>query len=386
MPGPSAKPITALHLASLHGTLHRLRPESIFPSQARTWIEVDLAAVTANARTIAARAPGARLLPMIKADAYGLGAVHVARSLAAAVAPWGFGVATAREGAELRDAGIDQPVVVFSPVMAELEELAARALTPALGSLEQVRAWFALTGQERPFHVQVDTGMSRVGFPWEAFAAAQSAFSVAPGFEGVFTHFHSADANAASVMEQLERFKAALATLPARPPLVHAANSAGALNHGDVAAFDLVRPGIFLYGGAIGAHRPQPVVSWRARIVEVNRRKAGATVGYGATYTLNGPAALVTLAAGYADGVRRSLSSRGEALIGGQRCAIAGRVSMDLTVVAAANLAPAAGEVATLVGKDGGDGITVDEMAMRAGTISYEILTGIGRRVPRVYV
>lgn len=363
-----------------------MRPESNFPSQARTWIEVDLAAVAANARTIAARASGARLLPMIKADAYGLGAVELARSLAAAVAPWGFGVATAREGAELRAAGIELPVVVFSPALTELEEVASWGLTPVLGSLEQVRAWFAAAGQERPFHVQVDTGMARAGFPWDGFAAAQSAFSAAPGFEGVCTHFHSADTNAASVAEQLERFAAALAALPARPRLVHAANSAAVLNHGDTAVFDLVRPGIFLYGGAIGAHRPRPVVTWRARVVEVNRRRAGATVGYGATYTLSGPAALVTLAAGYADGVRRSLSSRGEALIGGQRCAIAGRVSMDLTVVVAANLAPAAGAVATLLGADGEDAITVDEMAMRAGTISYEILTGIGRRVPRVYV
>lgn len=353
--------------------------------QARTWIEVDLAALAANARTIAARAPGARLLPMIKADAYGLGAIAVARALDP-LEPWGFGVATADEGGELRAAGVHRPIVVFSPSLGELGAVAAAGLTPALGSLEQVRAWFALAGQERPFHVQVDTGMCRAGVWWEAFGATQSSFSGAAGFEGVFTHFHSADTSAASVLEQVERFRAALATLPARPRLVHAANSAAVLRHADVAAFDLVRPGIFLYGGAAGAEPPRRVVSWRARMVEVNRRRAGATVSYGATFALSAPTALATLAVGYADGLRRALSSKGEALIGGRRYAIVGRVTMDLTMVADATVAPAVGDVATLIGSDGNEEITVDEVALRAGTISYEIFTGIGRRVPRVYV
>jgi len=324
-------------------------------------------------------------MPMVKADGYGLGAVEVARALEA-VQPWGYGVASTAEGQELRQAGITKPVLVLSPLIEELGEAAALSLTPALSNLEQVRAWFGVAGTERPFHVQIDTGMCRAGFWWEAFAAAQSAFSTAPGFEGAFTHFHSAESDPDSVVEQTERFRAAVAALPRRPRILHAANSAAALRYGDATGFDLVRPGIFLYGGAVGPDQPAPVVRWRARILEVNRRKAGVSVSYGATWRATGPVALATLAAGYADGLRRSLSSKGHALIGGRRFGIVGKVTMDMTVVSAREVTAAVDDIATLIGRDGDEEITVDEMALRAGTISYEILTGVGARVRKVYV
>jgi len=351
------------------------------PLSDRTWVDVNLEAVRANARTVASRAASARLLPMVKADAYGLGAIPVVRALEP-LDPWGYGVATAEEGRELREAGITRRIVVFQPTRPMLEPCARWGLTPTLGEPAAIAAWCALGTQ--PFHVDVDTGMNRSGLWWEAFGAQAAAFRDAPGFEGVLTHFHSADRDDASVAEQWRRFEAALATLPRRPELVHAANSAAALGHPEVAG-DLVRPGIFLYGGAAGtAVRPEPVVTWRARICRIAQRERGATVSYGATYRATGPTCITTIAAGYADGVRRALSNRGAVLIEGRRAPIAGTVTMDFTM-AAPDAEPAPGALATLIGTDGGATITLDEMAATADTISYEILTGLGRRVARRY-
>jgi alanine racemase len=346
----------------------------------RTWVEVDLAAVVANAVAVRARAPGARLLPMVKADAYGLGAVAVARALEP-LDPWGFGVATADEGRQLRTAGVVRPVLVLQPTDRMLEDCAALGLTPAFGNAVEVRRWIGMTAL--PFHVGVDTGMNRGGIPWQAFAAEAPSFAQAPGFEGLLTHFHSAERDAGSVREQWGRFQAALAALPRRPALVHAANSAAALDHPEVAA-DLVRPGIYLYGGAVAAHRPRPVVTWRSRVVRAVRVAPGETVGYGATWRAERPTWILTLAAGYADGYRRVLSGRGEVLVGGRRCPVVGSVTMDFTMVAA-EAPPPDGAVATLIGTDGAETVTLDDVASRAGTISYEILTGLGPRVERVY-
>jgi alanine racemase len=361
-----------------------LRPHGNFRDTGRTWIEVDLTALAANARTIAARAGTARLLPMIKADAYGLGAVPVARALEP-LDPWGYGVVTAEEGQELRSAGITRPIVVFSPVTAELAQIAAAGLTPVLGSVEQVRAWLGLVGSARAFHVQFDTGMCRSGIWWEAAGSVQAEFAAAPGFEGACTHFHSADSDPASVRRQLERFAAVLAALPRRPALVHVANSNAALRLGREVAFDAIRPGIFLYGGGAAGERPRPVVSWLARLVEVNRRPAGETVSYGATWSLAQPTVLATVSVGYADGLPRALGNSGAMLLGGRRRPIAGRVTMDLAMLDMGNDVPDLAAVATLIGRDGAEEITVDEVAEQLGTISYEILTGLGRRVRRVY-
>ncbi len=348
----------------------------------RTWIDVRLSALVANARTVAARNPRARLLPMVKADAYGLGAVPVARALEA-LDPWGFGVATVDEGRALRAAGLRRPVLVQAPTTESLPEAAAERLTPALASVGQVERWLQVA-PGMPFHVEVDTGMARTGIHWREFAEASSRFAAEPAFEGVCTHFHSADEPGASVVEPRERFRAALGALPRRPALVHAASSAAALAAPDEAD-DLVRPGIFLYGGAVPGYQPEPVVQWRARVIGTRWRDAGWTVGYGATYRLAARSCLATIAAGYADGVRRSLSNRGAALLGGRRLPFAGRVSMDSTVLDAAAQEPPAGAVATLLGTDGEETLTLDEVAAAAGTISYEILTGLSARVARVY-
>lgn len=346
----------------------------------RTWVEIDLEAVRSNARTIAARAGGARLLPMVKANAYGLGAVPIARALEP-LEPWGYGVASSDEGHALRESGIMRPVLVVQPTMPMLGFCARWGLTPVLGSVAEVQTWLGLG--TLPFHVGVDTGMNRGGIWWESFAADSVVFRDEPGFEGVATHFHSADRDPASVQEQWGRFESALALLPRRPPMVHAANSAAVLSHPAVAA-DLVRPGIFLYGGRAGRHEPQPVVTWRARVCRVAQRAPGATVSYGAAFRATAATAITTIAAGYADGVRRSVSGRGEVLVEGRRHHIAGAVTMDF-IMTTSDLPPAGDAIATLIGTDGAETISLDDFADAAGTISYEILTGLGPRVERIY-
>ncbi len=329
------------------------------PNPARAWADVNLAALRENARTIP-RTAGSRLLPMVKADGYGLGAVAVARALEP-LDPWGFGVATLGEAIELRDAGVERPVVVFTPAPADATtDFARQGIQAAIGDLGALRAWVAAG---LPFHLEIDTGMSRAGLRWDAaaeLAAAAELLGRAPSWVGAFTHFHSADTDRAATKRQWERFTGALAAFPRRPELVHGANSAAALE-GRVAA-------------------AAPVVALRAPVVAVRRIAAGDSVSYGATWTAPEACVIATLGAGYADGVPRALSGRGEVELGGARVPIVGRVTMDMTMV----VAPASvrlGDVATFYGGL----IGLEEQAARAGTIGYELLTSIGRRVPRHY-
>lgn len=343
----------------------------------RAWAEVDLAAVVSNARTVS-RIAGARLLPMVKANAYGLGAVPVARALEA-VDPWGFGVATPEEGAELRRAGTARPIVVFSPLAPATVEACLRDdLRPVIGDLDGLAAWRA--AGDRPFHVEVDTGMARAGFRWDEVPAWRDAVTAAgPACEGIFTHFHSADEDPASAAGQWTRFRDVLALLACRPSLVHAANSAAALRGPDFAG-DLVRPGIYLYGGAAGGHVPATAVRLEARVVALRRVPAGESVCYGATWVAPVETQVATLGIGYADGVHRSLSGTGLVELAGRRVRMVGRVTMDFTMVAVE--APVAlGDVATVFGGL----VSLDEQAALAGTISYELLTALGPRIPRRY-
>jgi alanine racemase len=351
---------------------------SVLPD--RTWAEINLEAVRANARMIVAKARGARLLPMVKANAYGLGAVAIAKGLEP-LDPWGFGVATAAEGIQLRTSGIIRPILVVQPTIDMLAACADHGLVPVLGGEEEIRKWLAFGSL--PFHVGIDTGMNRGGIWWEAFGGFASLLSGAPGFEGVATHFHSAERDPASVRTQWQSFEAAIGTLPARPAMVHAANSAAALEHPETAG-DLVRPGIFLYGGRVAGHEPAPVLTWRARVCRVARREAGTTVSYGATFRTAFPTWVTTIAAGYADGYRRALSASGCILVAGRKLPVAGVVTMDFTMVVSAD-EPPEHAIATLIGTDGLETISLDDVAQSAGTISYEILTGLGPRVERIY-
>jgi alanine racemase len=346
----------------------------------RAWVDVDLDAGVANARRIA-EVSGARLLPMVKANGYGLGAVPVVRALEP-LDPWGFGVATVEEGAELRSAGVGRPVVVFTPVIAPwIEAMIRHDLRPVIGDIAALDRWLA-AAPGRPFHIGIDSGMARAGIAHDdhaTLAAARERLAGVAAYEGLASHFHSADTDAASMEVQDRRFHAAAAALGPRPPLVHMANSAAALQGRRFAA-DLVRPGIYLYGGCAGVEAPRPVAALRAVTVAVRRIAPGASVSYGATWHATGPTRLATVAIGYADGVPRSLSNRGVVELGGARVPIRGRVTMDMILVEAPD-AVQIGDVATIFGGL----VTLDEQAELAGTISYELLTSLGRRVRRRY-
>jgi len=355
----------------------------------RAWVEVNLAAVVENAHTVA-RIAGVRLLPIVKANAYGTGAVAVSNALEA-VDPWGYGVATTDEGAELRAAGIARPILVFMPAHSDLfGAYDAARLTPALGDAESIAAWLDSSrraGERGPFHVEIDTGMGRTGVRWDDVDSLAGLLDT-PLLEGCFTQFHSSDRRDGSAEQQLERFLAALGQLPRRPPLVHVANSAAALRDPKF-AFDAVRPGVYLYGGSPGQGLPEgrPVVSVRARVVSVRRVRTGDSVSYNAAWTAPRDTTIATIGIGYADGLSRRLGTDGRAmvLVAGRRCPIVGLVTMDLTMVETGAAGVCVGDTATLVGAADGDRITLEEFAGWSGQLQREFLTGLGARLPRIY-
>jgi alanine racemase len=366
----------------------------------RAWIEVQASAVRRNLRRVReAVGERAALIPMVKADGYGLGLERVVSALEP-TEPWGYGVATVEEGRRIRELDIARPVLVCSPLPpGSYQEAVAARLTTCLSdylALRLLEDAAAAVGQRADFHVEVDTGMGRAGFDWRAASEWGPVLAARHGhhlrWAGCFTHFHSADASdASSVRVQWERFLGALGTAPHPEEefLVHAANSAAALRAGKEISFPGARPGILLYGGSAGEGLPppDPVASLRARVVHTREAAPGSTLGYGATYASTEWERWATLGIGYGDGLPRALGNRGHALLKGQRVPIVGRVSMDLTVVNISGLEGVeVGDVATLVGEDGDQRITVDEVAELAGTISYEILTGFTGRLPRVWM
>lgn len=368
---------------------------------ARAWVELDLDAVRANYDVIRrAAGPGTAIIPMVKADGYGLGLEAVVRALEP-LGPWGFGVATAVEGEAVRRRGVDRPILVVTPLVAGTVDLAARwRLTPAISSVDALDAWVAAAhrvgGDPLDFHVEVDTGMGRSGFDWretgEWGAALLGRMTPAVRWTGCFTHFHSADSSdERPSVTQWERFRQTLVQLPvdAENLLVHAANSGATLRWPGFAA-DAVRPGIFLYGGhpapgVAGVPAPRPVVGVRARLALVREKPAGSSVGYASTYVAPSRERWGTVSIGYGDGLPRMLGNRGSALVRGHRVPIIGRVSMDLITVSLREVPTAlVGDVVTLMGQDGDERITVDEVAAWARTIGYEIYTGLGKRLPRL--
>ena len=347
----------------------------------RAWVDVDLSALTANAKTVTA-VSGGRLLPMVKANGYGLGAIPVSQALEA-LAPWGYGVATLDEGAELRRAGITRPILLCTPLLADwIDRCLELDLRPSIGDLSALERWTTRT--RRPFHIEIDTGMARSGFRYDDPAlrdAVGQSLAKAEGWEGAFTHFHSPETDRVATELQWARFQEVLAALPRRPALLHAANSAAALN-GTRYTADLVRPGIFLYGGAAGGPAPAPVVAFRARVVGVRRIREGDTVSYGASWRADAPVRIATIAAGYADGFPRA-AGRGRAVeLCGRVVPVVGRVAMDMIMVAIdEDHRVELGDLATLWG----GAVSLDQQAEWAGTIAYELLTAIAPRVPRCY-
>jgi len=364
------------------------------------WAEIDLDAIRANVRTLAGVASPAALMTVVKADGYGHGAVPAARAALDAGAQW-LGVALVEEGAELRAAGIDARVLVLSeppPAAPAVVALGLRPVAYTRPGIDALAKAVADSGAEPlPVHLKVDTGMHRVGCTAADACALAETITARDELrlEGVLTHFAVADEpDDPYTSEQLDRFEAALDDLRGAGvefDMVHAANSAALLTFTDRARFDLVRCGIAAYGvppapSLAGRVPLRPAMALKARVSHVKRLPAGARVSYGLRYTTPAEGTVATVPIGYADGVPRALSASGGAvLVGGRRHPIAGTVTMDQLMVDMGDTPVAVGDEVVLLGRDGDAEITADEWADRLGTIAYEIVCGIGRRVPRSY-
>jgi alanine racemase len=347
----------------------------------RAWMEVDLGALVRNASALADRA-GAPLIPMVKADAYGLGAKEVTRALEQ-LSPFAYGVATVDEGIELRTAGISRPIVIFTPLLEEdLEPAHQAGLIPTLGWPAEIEAWEKYGS---PYYLSIDTGMARAGIPWREVGQLRETVKRFPP-AGVFTHFHSPGLDDGSMDVQLARFEKALATLPVRPPVIHTDSSAAIVRHG-ATKLHAIRPGIFMYGvGSDADLDPEPVVFVRSRIVEIRRVEAGDTVSYDATWTAPRASRIATVPVGYADGYPRGASNAGSALVRGSVARIAGRVTMDMTMLDVTDVPAETGDVVTMIG-DPAEGAPIDvaSVAIIAGISPYELLTGLRSRLLRQY-
>jgi alanine racemase len=391
------------------------KPRRAMPADAvrPTRAEVNLAALRHNLHIVKKHAGDAKVWAVLKADGYGHGAPAVARTLERAGAD-GFCVALLEEGVELREAGITAPILVMGGYYgAAYAELLARRLTPVVYDLGQVEGFAKLARAAEvdspvEVHLKVDTGMARLGVTMGELPAFAAALSKYPEVHigGLMTHLACADAATEDELtDQMVRFDDAtglLAKHGVRPRVRHAANSAALLR--GQAQLDAVRPGVALFGvaprliggpsaGALMVTGLWPVMRVRTEVIALRDVPAGAPVGYGATFHTTRPSRIATIPMGYADGLSRQLSNRGHVLIAGWRAPIVGAVSMDMSMIDVTDLAEEAkvtvrDEVVVLgpqEGKLGKDVITADEVADEVGTIAWEVLTAVSRRVPRFY-
>ena len=363
-----------------------------------TYVTIDLDVIDQNFAAVQEKA-GVPVMAVVKADAYGHGAVQIARLLENRCAF--FGVSSLSEALELRKAGIVTPILILGHTPTAAFELAvANDIRPSIFSLAGAQALSkeaCRQGKTAPFHFAVDTGMSRVGFQVEEAAADDCAEATKlPGIfaEGLFSHFATADcADLRKAQAQAERFDAFIAMLAARGvhiPLCHLDNSAGLMNFGK--HYDMVRSGIVTYGLYPSAEVDpgllpvKPAMTWRSRITHVKTLPAGREISYGGTYVTERPTVVATIPVGYADGYRRSLSGKFYVLIHGKKAPILGRICMDQMMVDVSDVPDVAiGNKVVLVGEDRGQRITMEEIAEAAGSFHYEFICGIGRRVPRYY-
>lgn len=364
-----------------------------------TYAEIDLARLTANYRSIQQATGAAKVMPVIKANAYGHGLVPIARHLESLGAPY-FGVALLEEGLELRRAGITTPILVLGGIVPEqIPHFLSNNLTVTAHSvekLEHIDRKAAEMGVRARVHLEIDTGMERVGVHWyNADTFFERAIQMQHcDIEGVFSHFANSDAaDLHSAREQYDRFMQALAafeSLGQRPRLRHLANSGGILQLPE-SHLDMVRAGILLYGvyPSRECRRTipvQPVLSLKSKIVYFKVVEPDAPISYGHTWRSDHRIRVVTVPIGYGDGYSRGLSNQGRVLIHGNRYPIVGRVCMDQLMVNIEWDEAYNGDTVTLVGEDGSEAISADDLARWLDTIPYEVLAGVNTRVPRIYV
>ena len=366
---------------------------------ANTYATIDLDAIRDNFRAVARKA-GAKVMAVVKADAYGHGAVPVARLLEPECAF--FGVSSVSEALELRRAGIQKSILVLGPASpAACGAMVAEDIRATVCSWEDAQALSqAAVAQNRParVHIAVDTGMSRIGFQvTEEAADICAGIAGLPGVEveGLFSHFATADAadltETNAQAERFARFDGMLKDRGVAIPLRHLDNSAGIMRFGS--HYEMVRAGIMLYG-----HYPteegerddlplRPAMQWYSRVSHVKTLEPGRAISYGGTFVTQRPTLAATVPVGYADGYRRSLSNRFYVLIRGKQAPILGRVCMDQIVVDVTDIPDAApGDQVVLIGKSGDAEITAEDLAEACGSFHYEQVCDLCRRVPRVYI
>lgn len=361
-----------------------------------SWIEVDLAAVRHNVAEIGRVVSPAAVCAVVKADAYGHGDVPVAEAALEAGAER-LAVALVAEGARLREAGIDAPVLLLSePTDGAAAEIVRWELTPTIYRAEFLTAMESAAPPHYSVHVKVDTGMHRVGAePDDAFGLVEAIAAGPLSLEGVWTHFPVAEEDGDFTVHQTVLFGEFLDRVRSAgidPGIVHAANTAGALGH-PAARFDMVRPGIGIYGlrpapgYAGGLVDLRPAMRVISHVAYVRRHPAGTRLSYGLVRPMPGEGTVVTVPIGYADGISRRLrQAGGEVLIGGHRHPFAGNVTMDQILVDVGDSAVDVGDEVVLLGRQGGEEIGADEWAERLDTINWEIVCGFGPRLPRRYV
>ncbi len=364
-------------------------------------VTIDLSALRHNFKKVKEWiGPSARILCVVKSDAYGHGMLPVAKVLESIGTDY-FGVFEAEEGLALREAGIRTSTLVLKGIDAdEIPAVVEYDLTPGvfdLGITEQLSDYALKHGKVVPIHIKVDTGMGRIGVPWEAAAAFIKMLLHMKGVipTGIFSHFSVADEPSHPFTDvQLERFQKVVAVahdLGIKNPEIHIANSGAILNQKGLDNH-LFRPGIILYGSPpslICPHKDdmEPVMSFRSKVIQVKRVSPGTSISYGRTYIAEAQRVIATIPVGYDDGYSRLLSNKGAVLIRGKRAPIVGTVCMNLTMVDVTDIEGASpGDEVVLLGKQGPGCITAEEIAEQIGTISYEVYCNIGKSNKRVYM
>ena len=368
----------------------------------RAWVEVSPTAIEANCRLLCRQlAPGCRLMAVVKADGYGHGAVTVATAALRGGAS-SLGVATLQEGLELRDAGIEAPVLILSalPNTEDLRHCLERRLMPTLSSLDEAHTAAAVAaggGTERfPVQLKLDTGMARLGGEWQEGAQLVQSIRALPQLDlvGFYSHLACADEPGDQFTHvQLQRFRSVIEALPdgGSDLCCHLANSAGTLQDPRF-HLDMVRVGLALYGQSpadhLGRHLAlQPALAVKARVSLIREVPSGSGVSYGHRFVTSRPSRLAVIAIGYADGVVRALSGRIDVLHRGRRLPQVGNITMDQIIVDATDVEDlTVGDSVTLLGLDGGDRISPQDWSTRCGSIPWEILCGFKHRLPRVEI
>lgn len=367
----------------------------------QNWVEVDKSDFHFNLKKIKAYlAKDTKIMPVIKANAYGHGGTALAKEAQKAGVHW-IGVSSIEEGIQFREAGIKTNILVLGSVfpLSNLNVAVAHSLTPTISSMAGVMALEDLAvkiNKKLSFHLEVDTGMGRVGALSDAVFPIIQKIAQTPeiNMTGMYTHFAVADTDPVFTRKQLEIFLKIVRYAKSNFGLKfisHAANSA-ALFRDKKTHLDMVRPGISLYGlspfrNAERFMTLKPVLSWKSKIIFMKRVPAGFCVSYGRTYVTNRASVIATIPVGYADGYNRLLSNKGDVLVRGKRCPIAGRVTMDMTMIDVTGVKGVSlGDEAVLIGAQGKEQIKADELAKIQDTINYEVTCAISPRVPRIVV